>query len=199
MKRNLIFCTIFLFWGAFLLSIPAQAHAPAAENSNIDCWRGSQGSEKCYTYGTDRDVPYWTQDGSGNDSYRWNVYFNNNGDLMCTQWRIGSGSWNYTGCSYVGDGDHWSCLINTGQNVASQTVTFEFYNSDDDDTSAGNICDITGDEEAWSGQRSFNTDPTAVELIDLNASVRPSLVPAAALAGAALLGLGLVVWRVRQR
>ena len=40
--------------------------------------------------------------------------------------------------------------------------------------------------------------PTAVDLIDLNASVRPALGPTAAVAGLALAGLGLLGWQRRK-
>ena len=198
MKRILTLCTIILLFGALLPASPAQARTLSFENSPINCWRGPWGTEKCYIEGSQRDVPYWTQDGSGNDSYSWDVYYNNNGDMMCVQWKIGTGSWNYTACSYVGNGDHWSCQINTGQNVESQQVTFEFYNSDDNDNETGNACNISipADEESWSGQRTFNAGPTAVELIDLTA--RPASVPQAApwlLGAAALLAAGLLAWR----
>jgi len=57
----------------------------------------------------------------------------------------------------------------------------------------------SGDDCADDYQFSMGFSPTAVELINLNASVRPSPGPAIALAGVALLGLGLIAWRKSRR
>jgi hypothetical protein len=163
--------------------MPVYANEPGA---TINCWRGQDTSADC-TSGTDRNTPFW----SGDDTYGWDVYFNNNGDTMCVQYKVGTGSYQQTACSFVDSTDHWYCSFDAGS-VSNQTVYFEFYNDNDNDS--GESCNIGGDEHAWSGEQSFSTGPTAVTLSDLSArATSPALLVASVL----LLG-AVIVWRRKR-
>jgi hypothetical protein len=154
------------------------------------------------------NFPAWTE-GSPNDTYTYHVFYNNYGDTLCMQYStagtVSIGNTQVT-CNHV-SGDRWTCAAAVGQNLATSTMTFSFYN-DNNDGSAGacngpNTATNSGNGRQVGAAGNFSSGPTSVQLADSHATAQSLTGANLVLVFTTLFAFATVLflwnWRIAQK
>ncbi|HUN21908.1 MAG TPA: hypothetical protein PK299_02110 [Anaerolineales bacterium] len=171
-----------------------------SDNSLINWWCG-----KTYTGGDTgsgcpalSNVPAWLE-GSPNDSYTFHVFYNNYGDTLCMQYST-SGTVNISNtqvtCTLAAS-EHWTCTAAVGQNLSTSTMSFRFYN-DNNNASTGSCNGPASGRQAGS-VATFTTGPTAINLaMQKTVQLQPYQI-VIGLAGLLSVVSFLISWIMRKR